>query len=97
METAAPAPAIRRRGRPCNRFRLARRRRNPELARREGPHRSGHWRVVVMNADASPRVVADAKVGVAIRGALPIAISFLALGLALAAGAVALGAGAARP
>ena len=58
--------------------------------------RSGHWRVVVMNADASPRVVADAKVGAAIRGALPIAISFLAVGLALAAGAVALAVGATR-
>jgi hypothetical protein len=58
--------------------------------------RNGHWRVVVMNADGSPGVAADAKVGVSFRGALPIAISALAVGLALAAAAFALGAGARR-
>jgi hypothetical protein len=55
--------------------------------------RNGHWRVVVMNADGSPRVVADAKVGVTIRGALAVALSLLGVGLALAAGAVALAVG----
>jgi len=58
--------------------------------------RNGTWRVVAMNADGSPGVVADAKVGVSIRGALPNALSALAVGLALAAAAVALGAGVAR-
>jgi hypothetical protein len=58
--------------------------------------RNGQWRVVVMNADASPRVVADAKVGVTIRGALPIAFSLLGVGLALAAAAVAIGVGGRR-
>jgi len=58
--------------------------------------RNGHWRVVVMNADASPGVVADAKVGVTIRGALPIAFSLLGVGLALAAAAVAIGVGGRR-
>jgi hypothetical protein len=52
--------------------------------------RNGHWRVVVMNADASPGVVADAKVGVTIRGALPIALSLLGAGLVLLAAAGAL-------
>jgi hypothetical protein len=56
--------------------------------------RNGHWRVVVMNADASPGVVANAKVAVTIRGALPIALALLGVGLALAAGAVALAVGA---
>jgi hypothetical protein len=55
--------------------------------------RNGHWRVVVMNADASPGVVANAKVAVTIRGALPVALALLGAGLALAAGAVALGIG----
>ena len=55
--------------------------------------RNGHWRVVVMNADASPGVAADAKVAVTIRGALPIALALLGAGLALAAGAVALAVG----
>jgi len=58
--------------------------------------RNGHWRVVVMNADASPRVVADAKVAATTRGELPIALSLLGIGLVLAAGAVALGVSAAR-
>jgi len=52
--------------------------------------RSGNWRVVVMNADGSPRVVADAKVGASIAGALWIALGALALGLAFGAAAVAL-------
>jgi hypothetical protein len=55
--------------------------------------RNGHWRVVVMNADASPGVVANAKVGVTIRGALPIAFALLGVAIALAAGAVALAVG----
>ena len=58
--------------------------------------RNGKWRIVVMNADGSPHVVTDAKVGVTIRGALPIAFSALGLGLVLAAAAFALGASAAR-
>jgi hypothetical protein len=58
--------------------------------------RNGSWRIVVMNADGSPNVVTDAKVGVTIRGALPIALSALAVGLALTAAAFALGASAAR-
>jgi hypothetical protein len=53
--------------------------------------RSGHWRVVVMNADASPNVAADAKVGTWIRGALAIAIAALGVGVLLAAAAVAVG------
>lgn len=52
--------------------------------------RSGQWRAVVMNADGSMRVVADAKAGAAIRGALAIAISLLAVGILLAGLAVAL-------
>ncbi len=47
--------------------------------------RDGNWRVVVMNADGSPRVVADAKAGASIRGALAIVISLLGVGLGLAA------------
>ena len=56
--------------------------------------RNGHWRVVVMNADASPGVAADAKVAVTIRGALPIALALLGVALALAAGSAALAVGA---
>jgi hypothetical protein len=52
--------------------------------------RNGNWRVVVMNADGSPRVVADAKVGATVRGAVAIAISLLGAGLLLAGLAVAL-------
>src|SRR6266508_858097 len=53
---------------------------------------NGKWRVVVMNADASPHVVADAKVGASIRDvlALPIALVAIGLGLALAGATVAL-------
>jgi hypothetical protein len=53
--------------------------------------RSGHWRVVVMNADASPHVAVNAKVGTWIRGALAVAISLLGVGVILAAGAITLG------
>lgn len=53
--------------------------------------RNGHWRVVVMNADASPNVAADAKVGTWIRGAVALAISLLGVGVVLAAGALAIG------
>lgn len=58
--------------------------------------RNGHWRVVVMNADASPGVLADATVGVTMRGELPVAFSLLGVGLALAAAAVAIGVGGRR-
>jgi hypothetical protein len=53
--------------------------------------RNGHWRVVVMNADASPHVAANAKVGTWFHGELAIALSVLAVGLLLGVGAVALG------
>jgi hypothetical protein len=43
-----------------------------------------------MNADGSPGVATDAKVGATVQGALAIVIVALALGLALLAGAVAL-------
>jgi hypothetical protein len=46
--------------------------------------RSGNWRVVVMNADGSPHVAANAEVGASIEGALAIAISFVGVGVALA-------------
>jgi hypothetical protein len=51
---------------------------------------NGSWRVVVMNADGSPRVATDAKVGATVHGALALVIAALALGLALLAGAAAL-------
>jgi hypothetical protein len=59
--------------------------------------RDGHWRAVVMNADGSPHVAASAKVGTTIRGALPVAISVLAAGLALLAVAAALAVSARLP
>ena len=52
--------------------------------------RSGHWRVVVMNADGSPNVAVTAKVGAYVRGALAIALSLLGAGLLFAGGAIAL-------
>jgi hypothetical protein len=58
--------------------------------------RNGSWRLVVMNPDSSAHVVTDAKAGLTIRGVLPIALSALAVGLALAAAALALGVSAAR-
>jgi hypothetical protein len=44
-----------------------------------------------MNADASPHVAVNAKVGTWIRGALAVAISLLGVGVILAAGAITLG------
>ena len=52
--------------------------------------RQGSWRVVVMNADGSAGVAADARVGASISGALVVAIVLTALGAVLAAVAVAL-------
>jgi hypothetical protein len=52
--------------------------------------RNGSWRVVVMNADGSPAVAADAKVGATMHGALVVVLVALALGVALTAFAVAL-------
>jgi nitrate reductase gamma subunit len=52
--------------------------------------RNGSWRIVVMNADGSPRVATEAKVGATVHGALAVVIVALALGLALVAGAAAL-------
>lgn len=48
----------------------------------EGRSATAHWRVFVMNADVSPGVIADARVGVTIRGALPGALSLLGAGAA---------------
>ena len=47
----------------------------------------GHWRVVVMNADGSPAVTADAKVGASVSHAL--VYTLVLLGLSLAIGALA--------
>lgn len=52
--------------------------------------RNGSWRIVVMNADGSPGVATEAKVGATVHGALAVVIVALALGLALVAGAAAL-------
>jgi hypothetical protein len=50
----------------------------------------GNWSVVVMNADGSPGVHADAKIGATLHGALAVVLSALGLGLVLLAAAVAL-------
>jgi hypothetical protein len=43
--------------------------------------RSGEWRVVLMNADGSPGVNADVKVGGTVNHVLPVAIGVTGLGL----------------
>jgi hypothetical protein len=48
--------------------------------------REGQWRVVVMNADGSPKVAADAKVGASVAHAL--VYTLVLLGLAVALGAL---------
>ncbi len=51
---------------------------------------SGQWAVVVMNADGSAGVVADANVGIKAGFVLPLALILLALGALFTAGAVVL-------
>ena len=46
--------------------------------------RSGHWRVVVMNADGSARVAADARIGASVWNPLVLSFIFLGVGLLLA-------------
>jgi hypothetical protein len=53
--------------------------------------RSGHWRVVVMNADGSAPVVTDAKVGATVDHALVYTLVLLGIGLALGGVAVLVG------
>jgi hypothetical protein len=57
--------------------------------------KSGHWTAVLMNADGSPAVSADVKVGVKADFLLPLALILGGVGLALALVAVALILGAA--
>ncbi|MET0325741.1 MAG: DUF4389 domain-containing protein [Ilumatobacteraceae bacterium] len=47
---------------------------------------SGDWTVVLMNADASPGVDLDARLGIKVDWLLPVLIGLLALGLVLLAG-----------
>ena len=49
----------------------------------------GSWRFVVMNADGSPGVAADATAGATVSGALVVALAALGLGLVLGGAAVA--------
>jgi hypothetical protein len=67
------------------------------VARARGPHslltwkvRDGNWAAVAMNADGSPRVAADMKVGVKTGIVLPAALILLGLGAAFAIGAAGL-------
>ena len=50
----------------------------------------GRWAVVLMNADASPGILAEATVGIRSGALLPVAISVLAVGALLLAAAVAI-------
>jgi hypothetical protein len=52
--------------------------------------KNGSWRFVVMNADGSPGVAADAKVGATLHGALAVVLSALGAGLLLLGVSVAL-------
>ena len=51
---------------------------------------SGRWAVVVMNSDGSPGVTSDVNVGVNVPFVLPLSLTMLGIGAALAAGAAAL-------